>query len=132
LEDNAVQFVAVPDAHLDDSSTAERHLVEGGLGYLVPAWQNAHWQVWRFRGYGGLVDGPASVVRQDAVGFVLRVDSPGEVRLRARPSSHWKLSGAGCVASSGDGWILLEHLAVGTVELTQQWGGTPCPSASEP
>src|SRR3954447_10275563 len=55
LQDNAVQFVALPDATLDDSSIPERSLIEHGLDYLVPVWQNAHWRVWRFRGYTGLV-----------------------------------------------------------------------------
>ena len=128
LQDNAVQYVALPDAHLDDSSVQERQLLEQGLDYLVPVWQDAHWQVWRFTGYTGLVDGPATVIRQDAVGFVLRVDAPGAVQLRARPSPHWKLSGPGCVASSEDGWIRLENLQPGIVELTQQWSGSACPS----
>jgi len=128
LADNGVQYVAAPDARLDDSSIAERQLVEQGLDYLIPLWQNAHWRVWRFRDYTGLVDGPATVVSQDAVGFVLRVDGPGELRLRARPSPHWKLSGPGCIASSGDGWIRLEGVQTGIVELSQQWTGSPCPS----
>jgi len=128
LQDNGVQYVALPDAHLDDSSIEERRLVQQGLDYLVPVWQDAHWRVWRFTGYTGLVDGPATVIRQDAVGFVLRVDAPGAVQLRARPSPHWSLSGPGCVAPSEDGWIRLENLQPGTVELTQQWSGSACPS----
>ena len=128
LHDNAVQYIALPDARLDDSAIQERQLVEHGLDYLVPVWQNAHWRVWRFTGYTGLVDGAATVIRQDAVGFVLRVDAPGGVQLRVRPSPHWNLSGPGCVASSGDGWIRLHNLEPGIVELTQQWSGSPCPT----
>ena len=41
LQDNAVQYVALPDAHLDDSSIQERQLLEQGLDYLVPVWQDA-------------------------------------------------------------------------------------------
>jgi hypothetical protein len=128
LQDNGVQFVALPDGRLDDSSLEERRLLEEGLAYLEPVWQNAHWRVWRFRGYAGLVDGAATVVRQDAVGLVLRVDAPGDVQLRVRPSPHWSVSGPGCVAATDDGWIRLEHLRPGLVELTQQWTGSPCPS----
>jgi hypothetical protein len=126
LTDNAVQFVALPDAPLDDSSVGERRLLETGLPYLEPAWRDAHWQVWRFGGYRGLVEGLATVVGPDATGFRLRVDAPGDVTLRVRPSPHWKLGGAGCVAASDDGWIRLEGLHVGTVAITQQWQGTPC------
>jgi hypothetical protein len=126
LQDNAVQYVALPDAPLDDSSVQERQLVEQGLDYLVPVWQDAHWRVWRFTGYTGLVDGPATVIRQNAVGYVLRVDAPGTVQLRARPSPHWNLSGPGCVAPSENGWIRLENLQPGIVELTQQWSGSAC------
>jgi hypothetical protein len=128
LQDNAVQYVALPDAHLDDSSIPERQLVEQGLDFLAPVWQNAHWRVWRFTGYTGLVDGPATVIRQNAIGFVLRVDAPGAVQVRVRSSPHWNVSGSGCVAPSGDGWIRLENLKPGIVELTQQWSGSACPS----
>jgi hypothetical protein len=126
LADNAVQYVALPDARLDDSSAAERVLLAASLPYLEPVWRDSHWQLWRFTGYRGLVDGAATVVSQDATGFRLRVDVPGDITLRVRPSSHWKLDGPGCVEASGDGWIRLKGLASGPLALTQQWQGTPC------
>ena len=126
LRDNGVQFVALPDAPLDDFSQPERALLRSGLPYLEPVWQDQHWQLWQFRGYRGLVDGPAIVIRQDALGFTLRVVAPGDVTLRARPSSHWRLDGAGCVASTPDGWTRLHDLQAGTITVTQAWQGTPC------
>jgi hypothetical protein len=126
LTDNAVQFVALPDARLDDSSVAEGRLLGTGLSYLEPLWHDAHWQVWRFTGYRGLVDGAATVVAQDATGLKLSVDAPGDVTLRVRPSAHWRLDGPGCVAAGGDGWIRLRGLKAGPLAISQGWNGTPC------
>jgi len=128
LHENAVQFVALPDAPLDDSSDAERALLRADLAYLEPVWHDQHWQLWRVRDYQGLVDGPAVVVHQDARGYTLRVAAPGDVTLRARHSSHWRVDGAaGCVASTPDGWTRLRGLEAGIVTVTQAWQGTPCP-----
>jgi hypothetical protein len=126
LVDNGVQFVALPDAELDDSSLIEAQLLASAPPYLELTWSGPHWQLWRFRGYQGLVSGPATVVRQDVTGFQLHVHVDGDVILRARPSSHWHVDGEGCVASTDDGWLLLKGLQPGTVDLTQQWLGSPC------
>ena len=127
LRDNGVEFVALPDTPLDDFSQPERALLRSGLSYLEPVWQDQHWQLWRFRDYQGLVDGPAVVIHQDALGYTLRVATPGNVTLRARHSSHWRLDGAGCVASTADGWTRLHDLQAGIITVTQAWQGTPCP-----
>jgi hypothetical protein len=126
LIDNGVQFVALPDAALDDSSATEARLLASAPPYLDLVWSSPHWQLWRVRGYQGLISGPATVVRQDATGFQLQVEAPGDVILRARPSPHWHVDGEGCVGSTDDGWTLLKGLQPGTVDLTQQWRGSSC------
>jgi hypothetical protein len=127
LADDAVEFVALPDAPLDDSSVAERRLLLSGLPYLEPVWRDQHWQVWRVMGYHGLVDGPATVIHQDPTGFTLRVDASGDVTLRARASSHWALDQPGCARADAHGWTRLQGLRPGVVHVTQAWRGSPCP-----
>ena len=45
LRDNAIRYVALPDAPLDYSSVAERRLILARPDYLEPVWRSAHWQV---------------------------------------------------------------------------------------
>jgi len=75
---NGVEYVALPDARLDSSSTKEKALILGTLEYLKPVWHNAHWRVWKFINYHGLVDGPADVVSVRPDSFTLDVHAPGD------------------------------------------------------
>ena len=127
LQDNGVEYVALPDARLDDSSLVERALLLGGLPYLTPAYRDAHWTVWRFDGFAGLVTGPARVIELATDGVTLSVDQPGDVTLRVRYSPHWTIDGTGCIESE-NGWTRLSGLEQGVVHLTQSLGsGRSCP-----
>ena len=59
LSDNAISYVALPDAALDESAIAEASLLRAGVEGLVPVWRNEHWQVWRVTDTEPLVDGAA-------------------------------------------------------------------------
>ncbi|MCW2990386.1 MAG: hypothetical protein JWM73_980, partial [Solirubrobacterales bacterium] len=50
LLDNAVGWVALPDAPLDPSAVAEAALIERGLPYLDEIWHDAHWRLFAVRG----------------------------------------------------------------------------------
>ena len=63
LADNAVQFVAVPDAPLSWVGRAEAELVASGLPYLTPVWSGPHWRVWAVTDPTPLVGAPAELVR---------------------------------------------------------------------
>jgi hypothetical protein len=128
LHANGVEFVALPDAQLDDSSLGERALVTGGLPYLHEVWHDAHWRVWRVTDFAGLVDGPASLQTMSPDRLVLNVTGPGDLVLRVRATRHWSVQPGGCAASTDDGWTLLHNLPTGRVTLTQSLAGTPCPT----
>jgi hypothetical protein len=127
LVDNGVEFVALPDARLDESSLGERELLERGLPYLEPVWSNAHWRVWRVRDFHGLVDGPASLVALEPDRFTVDVREPADIVVRVRESRHWLVEGDGCAGATDDGWTVLRGLQPGTVEVTQSLGATACP-----
>ena len=131
LSENGVEYVALPDAKLDSSSTVEAKLLAGGESYLQPIWHNAHWRMWRFVGYRGLVDGPARLVAITADSFTLRVLHTGTVTVHIHASPHWVVPGDGCATASSNGWIQLRALPVGEVQVSQALRGTPCKAADK-
>src|SRR4051812_6394801 len=102
LRQNAVQYVAVPDAELASAGESERDLIATGLPYLQPIWSSAHWTVYSVADATSTVTG-AALVSQDAVSVTFRADEPSDVRVRVR-WSHWlTLTGPdGCLRPSGD------------------------------
>jgi len=127
LTENGVRFVALPDAQLDDSSLAERALLLHGLPYLHRVWHDQHWTVWQVDGFRGLVVGDATLQTLTADRLTIDVHTPGTIELRVRATSHWKVKGGGCAASTSDGWTMLRDLPAGTVTVTQALSGTKCP-----
>jgi hypothetical protein len=126
LSDNGVHFVALPDARLDYSSTAEGALLATPMPYLAEVWRDAHWRVFEFTDYRGLIEGSAELVQLGPSGVTVRVDAPGDVLVRVRPSRHWALDGPGCVADDGTGWIVLHGLSSGVTHMEQTLLGSPC------
>jgi len=84
LLDNAVQYVAVPDAELTHYGRDESALINTGLPYLAPIWHNPHWTLYEVRDAAPLVDPPGRVLSQrpDAVVLSLPADQTIRVRLR--------------------------------------------------
>ena len=129
LAANGVAYVALPDARLDASSMIESEIIESGQSYLQPVWHNAHWRVWRFMQYHGLVDGGATLQSLTADGFVLHVTRPGSITVHIHDSPHWAVNdNAGCTVTNPDGWTHIQDLQPGTVRVTQALRGTRCDS----
>jgi hypothetical protein len=110
LRDNAVGFVALPDAPLDYSSAAERRLILRQPPYLVPRWRSAHWRVYEVRNPAPLVQplagGVATVRWVEHDGFALQVTRPGEFLVRVAFTPYWSIArGSGCLLRRGD-WTL--------------------------
>ncbi|MFF5178268.1 hypothetical protein ACFY2Q_09625 [Micromonospora sp. NPDC000316] len=102
LAENAVQFVAVPDAPLSWVGRAEAELVEGGLPYLTPVWSGAHWRVWAVADPTPLVAAPAELVRTDGAAVTFRAPAAGPVAVRVRHSRWLAASGGATVTADGD------------------------------
>jgi hypothetical protein len=102
LRQNAVQYVAVPDAQLAQAGESERELIDTGLPYLRPMWSGLHWTVYGVDDPTSTVAG-AQLVSQDAVSVTFRTDRAADVRVRIRWSRWLTLSGPdGCLLRSGD------------------------------
>jgi hypothetical protein len=107
LHDNAIRYVALPDAALDYSSVAERRLILRDPPYLVPRWSDAHWRVYEVRDPAPLVQplgaGGASVRQVGHSGFALDVTRPGEFLVRVAFTPYWSIErGHGCLLRHGE------------------------------
>ncbi|MGC4814746.1 hypothetical protein ACLQ29_29805 [Micromonospora sp. DT228] len=102
LAENAVQYVALPDAPLSWVGRAEAELVEGGLPYLTPVWSGPHWRVWAVLDPTPLVAAPAELIRADGAAVTFRAPAAGPVAVRVRHSRWLVASGDATVAADGD------------------------------
>jgi hypothetical protein len=107
LRQNAISYVALPDAPLDYSSVAERRLILSAPSYLDPRWSSPHWRVYAVRDPEPLVDplgaAAAKVLWVGRQSFGLDVSRPGEFLVRVNFTPYWSISrGAGCLLRRGD------------------------------
>ncbi|MER7332076.1 hypothetical protein ABT339_10475 [Micromonospora sp. NPDC000119] len=116
LAENAVQFVAVPDAPLSWVGRAEADLVTGGLPYLTPVWSGPHWRVWAVAEPTPIVGAPADLVAQDGASVTFQVPAAGTVPVRVRHSRWLTASGGATVAADGD-WTAVTVPRAGTYRL---------------
>jgi hypothetical protein len=119
LDDNAVAYVALPDADVDDSAVEEAALLRAGVPGLEPAWSDDHWQLFRVTTAEPLIEGPALLVELDADAFTVQVDEPGDVVVRIHYSSHWDVDGPGCAVPTADGWTRIRFTDAGTWRVRQ-------------
>jgi hypothetical protein len=111
LRDNAIRFVALPDAPLDYSSEAERRLILRDPAYLTLRWHSPDWRVYAVNDPKPLVEpiGTAAA-RVRSVGqqsFVLDVTRPGRFLVRVNFTQYWSIArGEGCLMRHGD-WTMV-------------------------
>jgi hypothetical protein len=102
LHENAVRFVAAPDAQLDYSAQAEMALIDKGLPYLHEVMRSTHWRVYAVSNATPIVQGPATLQAMGPDWLKLDVRTPGTVLVHVRFTPYWELSqGSGCVAPAG-------------------------------
>lgn len=139
LDDNAVRWVALPDADPDYASRRVVALLRAGeVPGLRRVWSDPHWTVWRVEGATPLVapEDPAvgSRVRVTEVGpdrlrfTSVRPGAPLQVRVRWSP--HLRIAaGQACLEESDDGWTRVIPTVVGTVSVSS---GSPGPWLRSP
>ncbi|RGC67809.1 hypothetical protein C5N14_16505 [Micromonospora sp. MW-13] len=117
LADNAVQYVAVPDADLSWVGRAEAELVDGGLPYLTEVWSERHWRLYAVSDPTPLVAAPGELVGQDAASLTLRMSGPGTVRVRVRHSRWLRVDGQAALAPDG-AWTVVTVPSAGNYRVT--------------
>jgi hypothetical protein len=121
LHDNAIRFVAAPDASLDYSAQDEMALIDRGLPFLHLVTRSAHWRVYAVSHATPIASGVATLTGLGPDWLTLRARAPGAVRLRVRFTPYWELvRGSGCVAPDGH-WTRLTLRRAGPVKLVTRF-----------
>jgi hypothetical protein len=124
LHENAVRFVAVPDAPLDYVEGRERVAIRKAIRarprYLRLRWRSAHWRVYEVTPRPPLVI-PDRGARISARALhprsvALFAATPGSALVRVRHTKYWRLRG-GCVSRRG-GWTRISTSQTGPLMLS--------------
>jgi hypothetical protein len=107
LRDNAISFVALPDAPLDYSSGVEEKLIRSAPAYLDLRHTTEHWRIYAVRDPKPLVaplgPGRAQTLWVGRQGFALDVTRPGRFLVRLNFTPYWSIErGSGCLLRQGD------------------------------
>jgi hypothetical protein len=118
LRGNAISYVALPDAPLDYSSTAEQRLILSSPSYLTLRFHSAHWRIYQVRDSKPLVAtmgvGRAQTLWVGRQGFALDVSRPGRFLVRVNFTPYWSITrGSGCIVRHGD-WTVARASHPGT------------------
>jgi len=133
LSEQAISYVALPDAPLDYSAVSEGRLVQslgdGGGGvrsgergvpasYLREVWRSEHWRLFAVLGAAPLAEPPAVLTQLGTESFTLTAPRPGRYLARVRFTSYWALAqGRGCVREAPGGWTELEASRAGSLHV---------------
>jgi hypothetical protein len=120
LRENAVRWVAVPDAPIGYGGEDEVELIDRGLPYLHARERAGRWRIYEFTGPHPLVipEGDARI-EATALGtdqVDLEVARPGSAIVRVHFSPYWRLDGPGCVERAGE-WTRVTARRTGTTRL---------------
>jgi hypothetical protein len=123
LSEEAISYVALPDAPLDYSAVSEGRLVASAgepaaSSYLREVWHSAHWRLFGVLGAQPLALGGATLTHLGADSFTLAAPRPGRYPVRVRFTPYWALShGRGCVREAPGGWTELEASRAGILHV---------------
>jgi hypothetical protein len=117
LAQQAVQFVAVPDADLTWSGRPEATLVTGGLAYLTEIWRGAHWRLYAVADPHPIVAAPATLIHYTAASLTVDAPTAGDIPVRVRYHRWLSASGGAKVHKSGV-WTTLRVPAPGRYKLS--------------
>ena len=126
LSEQAVSYIALPDAPLDYSASSEGRLLLGTPGaggraptYLREVWRSAHWRLFAVLNARPLAEPPATLTRLGEDSFTLAAPRPGRYLARVRFTPYWALSGGGrgCVREAPGGWTELEAPRAGSLHV---------------
>jgi hypothetical protein len=115
LAQNAISYVALPDAPLDYSARSEARLVREGVGYLHEVWHSARWRLFAVRGATPLASPPAVLRSVSSDSLTLYAPRAGSYTVRVRFTPYWALAGgSGCVARAPEGWTEVQARRAGS------------------
>jgi hypothetical protein len=140
LHEQAVAYVALPDAPLDPSSSQEGRLIRAGLPYLRLVFTSTHWRVYRVLGATPLLEGPGRLTGLGHDSFALRASAPGAILVRVHYTRYWTVArGHACVAPAAGGWTSVVAHDAGPIAVAARFslaralgvGGSTCSAGSQ-
>lgn len=119
LAANAISYVALPDAPLDYSATAEARLLRHTHpAYLHEVWHSRHWQLYEVLDPRPLASPPAVLRSASSDSLTLYAPRPGTYTVLVHFTPYWALaSGSGCVAPAPAGWTAVQARRPGNFQL---------------
>jgi len=116
LSQNAISYVALPDAPLDYSARAEARLLRMARPpYLREVWRSAHWRLFAVLGASALAQPPSLLTSASSDSLTLYAPRAGSYTVRVHFTPYWALaSGDGCVARAPGDWTELEAHSAGS------------------
>jgi hypothetical protein len=124
LANEAVSYVALPDAPLDYSAKGEARLLRGGGGggvvppYLREIWHSAHWRLFAVLNPQPLVEAPASMTALSSDSFTVSAPRTGAYVARVRFTPYWAIAeGHGCVRRAPGGWTEVQARSAGSLHV---------------
>jgi hypothetical protein len=117
LAEQAVQYIAVPDAVLTWSGKPEAALVGAGLPYLTEVWSSPHWRLYAVASAQPIVTAPASLASSTADSLTVDAPAAGDIPLRVRYYRWLTATGGATVRKTGV-WTTLHVPAPGRYTLT--------------
>jgi hypothetical protein len=116
LRENAVRWVALPNAPLDYSAREEALVLERGAKFLKLAYESPRWRIWQVRGTDPPASSGARLLAAGPNWFML--DATKTTVVRYRYTKYWSTSDA-CLSRAEDGWTEVEPRDEGGVILVQ-------------
>src|SRR3954469_11612723 len=119
LRENAVHYVALPNAPLDYSARQEAVLLERGARFLKPVYDSPRWRIWEVAGTIPPASNGADVLAVGPNWFMVDVNRSTFVRYRYTP--YWSANNA-CVSRAADGWTRVQPEEPGVVIVQARFG----------
>ena len=119
LRENAVRWVALPNAPLDFSAREEAEILERGARFLTLVYESPRWRIWEVRDTEPPASNGAQVLATGPNWFM--VDAPRATVVRFRYTPYWSASGA-CLSRAPGGWTRLEPERAGVVLVQARFG----------
>jgi hypothetical protein len=120
LRENAVRWVALPNAPLDYSAREEALVLGRGARFLRLAYESPRWRIWEVRGTDPPASNGARLLAAGPNWFML--DASKTTVVRYRYTKYWSTTDA-CLSRADDGWTEVEpHSEDGVILVQARFG----------
>ncbi len=125
LHREAVSYVALPDTHLDPSSSREGSLIRQGLPYLEKVFESPHWRIYRVIFATPILSGPGRLTALASDRFTVNAFTTGNLLVRVHYSRYLTvISGQACVGEAQGGWTRVAVREPGPVTVSARFSLT--------